>query len=202
MQIDESIIYGRLRVELAGVLAKRHDEKSSGVYAWHLPPPTEKARLDITGINQYYSALSNATSTESAKTARSHVNISLNTTPIKPSENVTEAELVIREFIGVAGLFASPIYVGSTTDQSIPERIRQHLSSTRYGKDLMYSIQKSGYSDNVYPEVMIVRYLPIDEILKEFDINLTAAGRCALIEQIEETIFAIRLPVLNRKRSR
>ena len=197
----EYLIYENIRIRTAEDLALRVEEESGGIYAWHLPPPAQKSQLTVQGINRYYSAVADSMSVEYAKTERSEITISLNTTPIKPSEGASRQEAAVKNFICVSGVFAAPVYVGST-DQGISNRIRQHLNGGPYNQRLTKAIRDSKCSDKVYPEMMLVRYLPVDTVLQELRLKLSDEGRKCLIEQLEETIFAIRLPALNRKRSR
>ena len=198
---EEYIIYENITIRNAEDLALRVEEESGGIYAWHLPPPAQTAQLSLQGINSYYSAVADSMSFEYARTERSEISVSLNTTPIKPSAGASQQQAAIKEFICVAGVFSAPVYVGST-DQGISKRIRQHLNGGPYNQRLNKAIRDSRCSDKVYPEMMLVRYLPVDTVLEELCLRLTDEERKCLIEQLEETIFTIRLPALNRKRGR
>jgi len=199
---SDNALYKYIRVEKAGDLANRTEVSSGGVYAWYLPAPTMKNVLSIPQINEYYSSVSRAVSSERAKTERLNIKIELTSDPIKPSSAVQSHEEIVKAFIGISGLFSSPIYVGSTVDQGISDRVRQHLNGGVYGEKLVQRIRNSGFSDNIYPDVMIVQYFPIDTFLNETGLSIDPTARKALIEQLEETIFSIRLPSLNRKRGR
>ena len=202
VELDLQALANNIRVGRAEDLARRYEENSGGVYAWHIPGPTDRSKLNINEINNYYSSLSDAISMEYAETPRSSISLSINKNPIKPSNGAREHEQIIKSFIDIVGLFSAPVYVGSTTEQSISERIRQHLKNTTFGVKLMEVIRSSGYSDNIYPEAMLIRYFPVDEILSSRKIVVKTEERKALIEQIEETIFSYRMPPLNEKRSR
>lgn len=198
----DSSLYSYIKIEGAGRLANNVEINSGGVYAWYLPSPTMKSDLSISEINHYYSSVSDAIYSENAQTQRLRINVALNTNPIKPSGAAENYEQVIKSFIGVSGLFSAPVYVGSTVEQGISERVRQHLRIGAYKEKLLQRIRESGFDDNVYPEVMLVRYFPVDSFLSESEISINVSQRKALIEQIEETIFSIKMPPLNERRGR
>lgn len=191
-----------IKVRTAEELAGRYEENSAGIYAWHIPGPTEKTRLGIDEINNYYASLSDAITKEALNTPRSTVTISINKTPIKSSIQAQSSVTTISDFIDLVGLFSYPVYVGMTAEQGISARIRQHLSQSGFNAKMMGAIEKSGFSDNIYLESMLIRYFPVDEFLAARGLILAAAERLALIEQIEQSIFSCRMPPLNDKRSK
>jgi len=199
---SESNLHDYIKTDRAGCLANNAEINSGGVYAWYLPPPTMKNNLTISEINHYYSSVSSAISAEFAQTERLRISVGLNTNPIKPSGAAGQYEKIVKAFIGITGLFSAPVYVGSTVDQGISERIRQHLRGGVYGEKLVQRIRESRFDDNVYPEVMIIRYFPVDSFLAELGISINRSERKGLIEQIEETIFSIKMPPLNARRGR
>ena len=200
--VGSKLVTDYIKTRTAEDLARRYEVTSGGIYAWHIPAPSEKLKLNLAEINEYYTSVSDAISKEYAETARSRVTISINKTPIESSPQAQECISTIRSFLDLVGIFSCPVYVGMTADQGISERIRQHLVRGAFNDRMMAAIQSSGYSDNIYLEAMLVRYFPVDDFLAANSLKLEREERVALIEQIEKSIFACRMPSLNKKRSR